>query len=188
MSDHLAITNWDHTAKVWDIMNKEMVAKFSMNNDGYFGASWNSAGTHLAAGTSYFNYSLAILDIAASKTRTLSGHVAGVTSTSWSPDDRRIATASLDRTVRIWDVVTGEVDQILDGHSEGVNDVAWSPSGDLLALASDDGTVIVWDLGAEAVMPVSLTGHRSIVRRLEWAPDSSRLASIGSDGTARLEC
>ncbi len=185
-SDRLAITNWDHSAKVWDIDTNSMVANFTMNNDGYFGASWNPAGTQLAAGTSYFDYGLSILDISGRETRALHGHVAGVLSTSWSPDGRQIATSSLDRTVRIWNAEAGRVDEILDGHSEGVNVVAWSPSGTSLASASDDGTVIVWDRGSEEQVPLSLAGHRSIVRRLEWAPDSSRLASIGFDSVARV--
>ena len=70
-----------------------------------------------------------------------------ITAIAWSPDSRRIASGSLDRTVQVWDAVNGEHAYIYRGHSDAVTTVAWSPDGKYIASGSDDKTVQVW--GAE---------------------------------------
>ena len=67
-------------------------------------------------------------------------------SVAWSPDGSQLASASNDKTVRIWDASTGQEVSQLQGHSSDVRSVAWSPDGSQLASASEDETVCIWDL------------------------------------------
>jgi WD40 repeat protein len=77
----------------------------------------------------------------------------GVDSVSYSPDGRRIASGSLDRTVRVWDTQSGAELAILREHGDYVNSVSYSPdgrriaarSGDLSLCEFRDNTVRVWD-------------------------------------------
>ena len=64
---------------------------------------------------------------------------------AFSPDGRLLATASTDRTARLWDPATGECLRTLTGHAEAVYGVAFSPDGRLLATASTDSTARLWD-------------------------------------------
>ena len=73
------------------------------------------------------------------------GHQDFVTSLDWSPDGTRLASASRDGTVRIWDVRAGKTTLIYRGHRNEVLTVAWSPNGKMLASAGRDGTVQVWN-------------------------------------------
>jgi len=63
---------------------------------------------------------------------------------AFSPDGRLLASASEDKTVRLWDPVTGQHQRTLTGHAGPVRSVAFSPDGRLLASAGDDGTVRLW--------------------------------------------
>lgn len=76
---------------------------------------------------------------------TLEGHSGPVCSVAWSPDGTRLASASFDTTVKVWDPATGQCISTLQGHNEPVTSVAWSHEGTRLASAADDKTVKIWD-------------------------------------------
>ena len=75
----------------------------------------------------------------------LHGHEEIITQIAWSPDKRLLASASMDRTVRIWDAETGESVKTLEGQKP-VFGIAWSPNGRTLAVASGDDPVRLWDV------------------------------------------
>jgi WD40 repeat protein len=68
-----------------------------------------------------------------------------VNGVDWSPDGRRIASASGDATVKLWDTFTGQEILTLRGHTDEVHAVAFSPDGHRIASASADNTVRIWD-------------------------------------------
>ncbi|MBA2286567.1 MAG: protein kinase, partial [Ktedonobacteraceae bacterium] len=73
------------------------------------------------------------------------GHSDWVWWAAWSPDGQRIASASGDRTVQVWDATTGNHLTVYSGHSAPVYAVSWSPDGQRIASSSNDKTVQVWD-------------------------------------------
>ncbi|BBM88277.1 DUF4062 domain-containing protein [Candidatus Uabimicrobium amorphum] len=78
---------------------------------------------------------------------TLEGHRSGVTSLAFHPNNMQLASASDDNTVRIWNMLTGECEQILEGHSGYVIEVAYSKDGSKIITVSWDRTTRVWDTG-----------------------------------------
>ncbi|CEJ62717.1 hypothetical protein PMG11_11209 [Penicillium brasilianum] len=117
--------------------------------------------------------------------QTLEGHSNSINLIVWSPDGSRLASASIDKTVRIWDSATGQCSSTLEGHSDSVNSIAWSTDGSKITTASGDKTIKIWD-PATGQCASTLQGHSDWVNSVAWAPDGSRLASASDDKTVRI--
>ncbi|MFI1253101.1 WD40 repeat domain-containing protein [Streptomyces netropsis] len=117
------------------------------------------------------------------------GHAAPVTHVAWHRENPRLATASYDGTVGVWDVTGGTVRRIRAlRHRRLVNCAAWNPlRRDVLATASADKTVAVWDLADDGPSPARLLArHTDDVNSVAWLPDGARLACVSEDGRATL--
>jgi WD40 repeat protein len=88
---------------------------------------------------------------------TLRGHASAVLGVSFSADGQRLASASTDRTVKLWDALNGEELLTLKGHAafrESVS-IAFNTDSRRLAVASTDHKVIIWDATPRDVQPMS---------------------------------
>ena len=112
----------------------------------------------------------------------LTGHQDAVTSVCFRPDGRFLATGSLDRTVRVWDLSAKQI--VLRGHRGPVESVCFSPDSQLIATVSDDRSLRLWDLSGKPIG--AFRAHQGPVESVCFSPDGRFLATGSDDRTAKL--
>jgi len=108
-----------------------------------------------------------------------------ITSITFGPGARLLATGGTDGTVTLWSVATGRIRKVLRGHVGPVRDVAFSPRATLLASASNDGTARVFRISDGAPLAV-MSGHSNPVSTVAFSPDGTRIVTASLDGTTRV--
>lgn len=112
----------------------------------------------------------------------LEGHEGIVRQARFSPDGQTIATASDDKTAKLWNS-EGKVILTLP-HTDLVTDVSFSPNGKIIATATRDGTVKLWNLQGKFLR--NLTEHEVNVRSVSFSPNSQTIATAIDDNTVKL--
>ncbi|MFD0287573.1 CHAT domain-containing protein [Streptomyces lutosisoli] len=126
----------------------------------------------------------------------LAGHTAAVSDVVFRPDGELLASCSLDRTVQLWDPVTGGRYRTLTGHTDYLTGLAFSPDGRMLASCAEERRVLLWDPVTGVRQPtLAQSGKlRALMGGARWdvgwsvafSPDGGLLACACHDHTVRL--
>jgi WD40 repeat protein/tRNA A-37 threonylcarbamoyl transferase component Bud32 len=215
--DQLATSGRDGLVKVWDAESGELRQELSGHGKDVYRVAWSPDGRRLASsgidrtvrvwdpeeGKAVFSTGITVRGQGGVIVSPL-GHEGRVWSIAWSPDGKKLASGSDDRTVRIWDAETGrplrtirqkrdtrgfwawkgstEAPLVGLGHDSFIHTVAWSPDGARIVSGSEDQTVRVWDAESGRELE-TLRPHRASVEALAFSYDGRRLASAGKDGS-----
>jgi len=115
----------------------------------------------------------------------LTGHQQLINDVKFSPDMRYIASASFDKSIRLWNGKDGKFVTALRGHVQRVYQLAWSADSRLLASASADSTCKVWAMSSKKLM-CDLPGHADEVYVIDWSPDGEHVVSGGKDKILKI--
>ncbi|CAF1296539.1 unnamed protein product, partial [Didymodactylos carnosus] len=115
----------------------------------------------------------------------MTGHQQLINDVKFSPDTRLIASASFDKSIKLWSSRTGTYLGTLRGHVQAVYQIAWSSDSRLLCSGSADSTLKVWNINEKQLL-CDLPGHADEVYAVDWSPDGQTVASGGKDKVLKL--
>jgi WD40 repeat protein len=158
----LATTGPKDTARLWDATSGREIGELPGHSDHVQSISFSPDGKRLVTGS--YDRAVRIWDIASitksaaanggagdrAKTgavlHVMQGHGGAIMSAAFSPDGSRLATASLDGSIKLWDPATGQLCATLVGHQSWVNSVSFDKDSRTIVSGSSDGTVRVWSV------------------------------------------
>jgi WD40 repeat protein/serine/threonine protein kinase len=160
-------------AIICDSGNGKELCSFPLARSGFATGVWSPDSRYLASpGVG----AVKIWDCISQKEKFTLSHPGLIMSVKYSPDGQRLASASRDMTVKIWDSNSGKELVVLKGHNGGVNRVAFSPDGQRLATGGEDSAVKIWDTATGTEL-ASFKGHTANVREVAFSPDGQHIAS-----------
>jgi WD40 repeat protein len=115
----------------------------------------------------------------------LEGYKMSVTSVSFSPDSRLLASGSGDGSIKLWNVADGQELTTLHAHVINVLSVSFSPDGTLLVSGNGNGTIKLWNV-TDGHEITTLHGHTGAVRSVAFSSNGTLLASGSEDSTIKL--
>ncbi|CAD8045129.1 unnamed protein product [Paramecium primaurelia] len=128
-------------------------------------------------------------DLQISELNKLHGHRNFVNTVCFSPDGNTLASGSNDKSIRLWDVKTGQQKAKLDGHTSTVYSVCFSPDGNTLASGSYDKSIRLWDVKTGQEIKSSDKNYKDILAQFKIPlQNSSLLPNVEPDRTILRIC
>lgn len=179
---HRLATAGDSAVQVWDVtsggklLNVDRIGALNKST----AVAFSPDGNWLATGA---DKTAQVWDATNGQRLATVAHNLSVWGIAFSPDGRRLATASCDHTARVWDATNGH-QLIVVTHNLAVWGLAFSPDGRRLITASADKTARIWD--ATSGQQLATISHNAGVWGVAFSPDGTRVATASDDGIAQI--
>jgi len=186
----IATASQDNTIKVWNVNNGKLQTTLTGHSNGVYDVSFLSENRLVSASA---DHSLKVWKLGKrSFKQNLNGHTDKVWDVSFSPNGDRIASASADSTVKLWEKDSStngshtpdyRLLKNLEGHNKEVLDVSFSLDGQTIATASYDKTVQLWTGNGRRLW---ILKHPDQVFDVSVSPDGKTIATASRDNIVRL--
>lgn len=175
----------DGTIALYDLDRGERISQFKRNDAEVWSVAFLGNAERFAAAS--HDHATAIWETKspAKPQFTLEGHESAAQAVAYSEHGPWIATGSADKTVRLYDVDSYDLQRVYKGPKDFVTALAFAPNGKWLAVASLDGAIRIYSTSSQQLVR-QLTGHKSRIGALAFSPNGDVLASAADEGIVRL--
>jgi len=182
----IASVSDDGILDLWDSTTGEVYGRYPKNGESIVRvAAWSAKGDLVVgSGNSALVFDIPMKYRFGLPDHPFTAHTDVVNALSFSPDSYKVASASDDTKVYVWNPENGQPIIRYTGHKAEVRSVDWAPQLDLIASGGNDHTVQIWD-ASQASLYYSYR-HNGTVRAVRWSPNGQYLASGGEDAIAQL--
>ncbi|PLZ55072.1 WD40 repeat domain-containing protein, partial [Fischerella thermalis] len=186
----LATGGDDRTICFWDLMQRRVIVALSLDDTAAHSLALSPDGEILVTG-SYRKIKVWRVCQQEGRTpnaqllNTLTGHSHIVCSLAMSSDRQILVSGSRDKTIKVWQLETGELLHTLKGHRDGVYAIALSPDGQTIASGSADRTIKLWHLQTGELLG-TFTGHLHTVTAVAFTTSGEILVSGSLDKTIKI--
>jgi WD40 repeat protein len=187
----LATGGDDRKIMFWDLMQRQVTITLSLDDTAAYALAFSSDGKTLVTGSYRKIKVWRVCGPEASITsepqllHSFTAHSHIVRSLVISADGKTLISGSRDKTIKIWQLETGELIHTLAGHRDGVYTIALSPDGQILASGSVDKTIKLWHLQTGELLGTFI-GHTSTVTALAFTASGEILVSGSLDKTIKI--
>jgi WD40 repeat protein len=171
----------DGSLRAWDAATGKELRQFRGHGGWVSNVACSPDGKMLAA-AGFHDQTVSVWEFASAK---LLHRLEGYAAAAFTPDGKRLVTGHLDKSIRIWDPVTGRQTHRLFADQAAIQCLAVSPDGKTLAHGDAAGTLLVWNLDNHKVRH-RIRAHVGIVRTVTFSPDGKQIATGGDDRRVRF--
>ena len=183
----IGTASWDGSVKIWSLEGK-LLHNFTGYGRAVNGLAFSPNSQQVAlGGYGWENGSTfwMLWDLKSGKARKIFGHSTQIYRLAFSPDGKIVATASWDRTIKLWNAMDGKLIRTLNGkHDSFILGLSFSPDGKMLVSSGQDKTVRLWSVNGKLLH--ILVDHQESPTDVVFSSDGKIIASASGDQTIKL--
>ncbi|EFA83826.1 WD40 repeat-containing protein [Heterostelium album PN500] len=176
---------FDHTGEHQETLEKAQQKALERYNEAKASGAKYGGGDILISGSDDFTVIMWNPSVSKTAISRLTGHQQQINLVSFSPNGRYFASASFDKSIKLWDGQTGKFLGNFRGHVGAVYQVCWSSDSRFLVSGSKDSTLKIWDIKTKK-MTLELPGHADEVYTVDWSPNGENVVSGSKDRLLKI--